>query len=128
MFSGMPFYLLRKLIDVISPPSPETQNAARTSPPKPAIQSAATPVDSRKRELVVPVQIFVAGEPTGFARKGEDDWKRTLIDNIGPPTMSGAEFGVSLHFGVSSLIVNGQPFDLDNMCEPVFSILVNTCG
>lgn len=67
--------------------------------------------------------IDIVGEPATFATARERPWK----DAIGAaaravPTPLHVS-GVTLQFRVSALQRNGQPYDLDNLCEPVFSAL-----
>lgn len=71
---------------------------------------------------------FVSGLPATFATAREKPWKTELSNQLSSPTMAGNERGVELQFNVLSLAPNGQPLDVDNLCEPVFSVLVGQLG
>jgi hypothetical protein len=97
-----------------------------SSPTSVTSDSSPEPGISHHHEVIgMPPLIFVEGVPTGYSNANEQDWKQRLLNGIGSPSMGGNEFGVALHFGLPSLSVRGRPFDLDNLCEPVFSVLVN---
>jgi len=69
------------------------------------------------------------GEPAPFATRGEALWKDTLRRCINEALGSVTSFtGVILRFRVSALKRNGHPFDLDNLAEPVFAVLINEKG
>jgi len=69
------------------------------------------------------------GEPAPFATRGEALWKETLRRCINEAPGSVTSFtGVIFRFRVSALKRNGHPFDLDNLAEPVFAVLVNEKG
>lgn len=72
------------------------------------------------------VELFVPGEPATFATKGEKPWKEavTAAASLCVPTLEAVD-GVTLDFTLSSHSRNGQPFDLDNLCDPVFVSLKN---
>lgn len=72
------------------------------------------------------VELFVPGEPATFATKGEKPWKEavTAAASLCVPALEAVD-GVTLEFTLSSHHRNGQPFDLDNLCDPVFVILKN---
>ena len=72
--------------------------------------------------------IWIEGEPATFATKGEAPWKQLLHENVPPSALDGRETGLSLNFSVSSLLRHGQPFDVDNLCDPVFSVLIGQKG
>jgi hypothetical protein len=75
------------------------------------------------------VRIFCKGEPVTFATRAEHLWKEALARAIPVATSDSKGYiGVSLRFVVSSLKHNGHSFDLDNLTEPVFSVLVNKKG
>ncbi len=66
-------------------------------------------------------EFFVPGAPATFATRGEKPWRETLLKHMTPGAESlGVGGGVSMDFVVKSLVRNGHPFDLDNLCEPVF--------
>jgi len=70
----------------------------------------------------------VTGYPATFATAREKAWKSDLRSQLCAPAMAGAERGVALHFNVLALAPNNQPLDVDNLCEPVFSVLVGRLG
>ncbi len=72
------------------------------------------------------VELFVPGEPATFATKGEKAWKEavTAAASLCVPSLEAVD-GVSLEFSLSFHSRNGQPFDLDNLCDPVFVSLKN---
>jgi len=71
--------------------------------------------------------LWVGGAPATFATRGEQPWKAQLVAQIPRPSLDGAEAGVRLDFVVQYLAPAGHPLDVDNLCEPVFSVLVNKC-
>ena len=67
------------------------------------------------------------GIPATFATKGEKPWKEILKRSI--PTHPIERFsGLKLKFVLPTLAPNNQPLDIDNLCEPVFSVLINELG
>ena len=72
--------------------------------------------------------IWIEGEPATFATKGEALWKKLLHTEIPPPALDGRETGLNLNFSVSSLLRHGQPFGVNNLCDPVFSVLIGQKG
>jgi hypothetical protein len=72
-------------------------------------------------------RFWVPGIPATFATKGEVPWKNALESSIPAPSVG--EFnGVKLRFVLPTLAPNNQPLDIDNLCEPVFSVLINKLG
>lgn len=71
------------------------------------------------------VSFFVNGEPSSFSTAREKPWKIKLEQQIPDYNINGLERGVILGYHLESMTVNGQYFDVDNLCEPVFSILIN---
>ena len=71
---------------------------------------------------------FIKGEPATFATKSEENWKQILASAI--PLCQGVNkySGITLRFTLSSSTHNSQPFDLDNLVEPVFSVLIGEKG
>jgi len=67
-------------------------------------------------------KILVLGEPFTFATKGELIWREIMMNSI-PEKFEKNYSGVELKFHYVSEI-HGQPLDVDNLCEPVFIILV----
>ena len=75
----------------------------------------------------MPADFFIAGLPATFATKGEIPWKQTLTRSIEDPGDQ-AFIGVRLSFTLPTLEPKGHHLDVDNLCEPVFSILINARG
>ncbi|MEN3039551.1 MAG: hypothetical protein ABDI07_10480 [Candidatus Kryptonium sp.] len=73
------------------------------------------------------LKFFVKGKPVTFATSLERVWKEELRRGIPERKISG-ETGLKLKFYLSSFDRMGQPFDLDNLVEPVFSVLVGEKG
>lgn len=67
---------------------------------------------------------FIKGEPATFATTSEKVWKQILDSDI--PLCQGVNkySGIALRFTLSSPTRNGHSFDLDNLVEPVFSVLI----
>ena len=74
------------------------------------------------------ISYFANGEPATFATKREKPWKKNLIQQIPDGNQIGSEKGIVLDFHLKSMKVNKQYFDVDNLCEPVFSIMINSKG
>lgn len=70
---------------------------------------------------------WVPGEPATFSTKKEEKWKKDLQSELAGIIPRECE-GVSLDFILSTLAPNGHPLDLDNLCEPVFSVLCGKLG
>lgn len=72
--------------------------------------------------LIDNYELVITSEPTTYSTSRELEWKHAIhakaTNNI-PSNIN----GVNLSFRLSSNSRNGQPFDLDNLCEPVFSSL-----
>jgi hypothetical protein len=68
---------------------------------------------------------LVAGEPALWLGSGYEAWKRALADGISVDHEAAAA-GIALEFRVSSLLRNGQRFDLDNLVSPVFQALLGS--
>ena len=64
------------------------------------------------------LDIKITGTPTPFANPGEKEWKNQLNKQI-PPSTGGDEKGVTININY-----NGRG-DLDNLLEPILSVLVN---
>ncbi len=74
-------------------------------------------------------QFWVSGIPATFATKGEIPWRKALECSIcSVPIPSNENFGLDLKFILPTLAPNNQPLDIDNLCEPVFSVLINKLG
>ena len=74
------------------------------------------------------VSFNVAGQPATFATAGEKPWKNLLAEGMPAASMGGREVGLSARFVLPTLAPAGNPLDIDNLCEPLFSILVNRAG
>jgi hypothetical protein len=81
-----------------------------------------------RRLTMSETSFFVSGAPATFATSGEKPWKSALAAQIPPPCLRGEETGLKLTFSLASLTNANQPFDVDNLCEPAFSVLVNRVG
>jgi hypothetical protein len=77
---------------------------------------------------VIDTSFWIAGEPATFATAREAAWKASLRKGIAAPTLRGRETGLVVRFAVSSLRRNGEPFDVDNLCDPVFVVLIRQAG
>ena len=73
-------------------------------------------------------KFWVPGNPAPFATRGEKPWKETLLKNLPQRSSEIGERGLVLDFQLSDLAPLGHPLDVDNLCEPVFSILINRKG
>ena len=74
------------------------------------------------------VQFRVEGKPAPFATGGEKAWRVALEGQGRRGAMNGTERGLRLRFTLQSLAPQGKPLDLDNLVEPVLSVLVNRMG
>jgi hypothetical protein len=71
---------------------------------------------------------FIAGRPAPFATAGERPWKEAIAVALAssPPSAEGSF--LELDFAVAPAIGYARGADLDNFCEPVFSVLANRLG
>ena len=71
---------------------------------------------------------FVSGRPAPFATAGERPWKDALATQL--QTVSEDRTGrfIELDFAVAPAIGYARGADLDNFCEPVFSVVANRVG
>ena len=67
------------------------------------------------------------GTPATFATKKEVPWKIELKCSIPTPLIEKFN-GLNLKFVLPTLAPNNQLLDIDNLCEPVFSVLINSLG
>jgi len=74
------------------------------------------------------LEFWVQGNPAPFATRGELPWKKTLNKSLPQYSLGSREQGVIIDFNLANLFPHGQPLDIDNLCEPVFSILINRKG
>ncbi len=73
-------------------------------------------------------EFWIAGEPATFATKRERPWKEAIRQAVPAGESCCDRGGMLLDFQVESSQRGGQPFDIDNMCEPVFSTVINQLG
>lgn len=71
------------------------------------------------------IEFWVPGDPATFATQGEKPWKDSLKKGIPEKETYSKEKGVIIDFYLKNLFPNNQPLDLDNLCDPLFSVLVN---
>ena len=71
---------------------------------------------------------WIRGEPATFATKAERAWKETIRQTVPQGQSCCQRGGILLDFRVQSSHRGGQPFDIDNMCDPVFSVVINQLG
>jgi len=79
-------------------------------------------------ESVPTMEFWVPGNPAPFATRGELPWKDALQEYLQERSSTAIEHGLILDFQLADLVPRGQPLDVDNLCEPVFSILINRKG
>lgn len=71
------------------------------------------------------LKLWVPGNPAPFATRGEQTWRESLVSNL-PQCLKGLHaHGLIIDFYLADLAPQGHPLDVDNLCEPVFSILIN---
>ncbi|MBA7608143.1 hypothetical protein ES703_15318 [subsurface metagenome] len=74
------------------------------------------------------LKLWVPGNPAPFATRGEQPWREALVSNL-PQCPEGLHArGLVIDFYLADLAPLGHPLDVDNLCEPVFSILINRKG
>ena len=66
----------------------------------------------------------IEGKPATYETTGKTLWKKLIDENTPPPALDSQGTGLSLNFSVSYLLRRGQPTDVDNVCDPVFSVLI----
>lgn len=71
------------------------------------------------------IECFVPGEPRTFSTRGEQEWKELLAAEVPRSSLHGRERGMLMAFSLTSELRNGKPLDLDNLAEPVFSVVIN---
>lgn len=73
--------------------------------------------------------IWVEGIPSVWGTKAEEPWRETLKTHIPLACTEDQEaHGVQLRISLEADTRAGQRFDLDNLCEPVFRVLVSERG
>ncbi len=76
-----------------------------------------------------PEEVWIDGRASVFSSRHEKDWKRKLSKAIGEPAHNTREHGgLDVWFQLESTKRQGNYLDLDNLCEPLFSVLVNEKG
>lgn len=90
----------------------------------PLVERRAQPSEIESHENTE-VEFWIPGEPATFSTRGEKPWKETLKKGIPEKKAFSKEKGVIADFYLKNLAPNNQPLDLDNLCDPLFSILVN---
>ena len=71
---------------------------------------------------------FVTGKPASFATAGEQPWKHAVVANLGGLSPDPRAAFLELDFVVAPATGYAEGADIDNLCEPVFSALVNRLG
>ncbi len=72
--------------------------------------------------------VWIPGEPATFATEREASWKQVIAKAVPAAPISHQARGLILDFSASSLKRRGHPFDVDNLCDPMFSVIVNNKG
>jgi hypothetical protein len=94
-------------------------------------QSLPTAPGTESRDLGASIwlgknDIWVAGTPATFATRREQEWKDELNSALRSVEPEKSLSGLIMEFAIDTLSPRGVPRDLDNLCEPVFSLIVNT--
>jgi hypothetical protein len=87
---------------------------SRTSPVSPKRQKV-----NRTKIVSKVLNVFVKGTPAPWANPGESNWKNAMRRQVPKAGDANGLKGLVMEFGY-----RGRG-DLDNLCEPVFSIVVN---
>jgi hypothetical protein len=74
------------------------------------------------------LDLFVIGKPASFATRGEQPWKQAIVASLGGLSPDVRAAFLELDFVVAPTAGYAEGADLDNLCEPVFSTLVNRLG
>ncbi|GBE18992.1 hypothetical protein BMS3Abin16_01604 [archaeon BMS3Abin16] len=73
------------------------------------------------------MKFWISGTPATFATKNEVPWKQQIEKSI--PSVYGEKFfGMKLKFILHTLAPLNHPLDVDNLCEPAFSVIINKLG
>jgi len=75
----------------------------------------------------IPLWKWILGTPATFATRREKLWKEILSDAI-PPSPSLSVQGISLKFELTGEAGGERKVDIDNLCEPIFAVLVGRKG
>lgn len=70
--------------------------------------------------------VFIPGEPATFATRMEKPWKETLSAYLRHVPNAGNMVDLTFHLSPNRFSSRG--YDLDNLCEPVFSVLASGLG
>ena len=70
----------------------------------------------------------INGIPGTYSTAKEVPWKEAISKQARKPTLKGKEIGIRLRFILPTLTPWGQPLDVDNLCEPVFAVLIDQIG
>lgn len=71
---------------------------------------------------------FIAGRPSSFATAAERPWKEAIAAGLPEVQTSTRATFLELAFAVAPAVGYAEGADLDNLCEPVFSVLANRLG
>lgn len=74
----------------------------------------------------ITAKIRVSGYPATFSTRGEKPWKARLGLQLPQCNSSGQEKGLEARFSLTTLRPNKQPLDVDNLMEPLLSVLVRS--
>ena len=74
------------------------------------------------------MHLFIEGEPSTFATTSEKIWKQRLALCVPLLQEKKRYKGIALRFTLSTPFRHNQPFDLDNLVEPVLSVLISKKG
>ena len=74
------------------------------------------------------LDVFVPGMPASFATSGERAWKDAITVQLRGTSPDARGRYLSLDFSVAPTIGYPAGPDLDNLCEPDFSVVVNRLG
>lgn len=74
------------------------------------------------------ITFSISGLPGTYATAKEAPWKKAIYEQAPRPSLRGKEIGLRMSFTLPTLTPWGQPLDVDNLCEPVFSVLIDRIG
>jgi hypothetical protein len=74
------------------------------------------------------ITFSISGLPGTYATAKEAPWKQAVHKQAPRPSFRGKEIGLRMRFTLPTLTPWGQPLDADNLCEPVFSVLIDRIG
>jgi len=78
----------------------------------------------RKHDREEDITFWIPGDPATFATSGEKPWKEILANHI-PVGCDMKAFGLDMQFFLKDLAPRGHSLDIDNLCEPLFSVVIN---